>query len=74
MASIGKKIHNLSTVEIPLQNHVTKLAEYQLIQEIELTTAALDLELNEIEEYKTRAHHRRLSQSRSAQHLRFGDL
>lgn len=57
MASIGKKIHNLSTVEIPLQNHVTKLAEYQLIQEIELTTAALDLELNEIEEYKKRIHH-----------------
>ena len=57
MASIGKKIHHLSTIEIPLQNHVTKLAEYQLVQEIELTTAALDLELNEIEKYKERLHH-----------------
>lgn len=52
MASIGKKIHNLSTVEIPLQNQVAKISEHQLNQELALTGAALNLELDEIEKYK----------------------
>jgi len=45
MASIGKKIHNLSTVEIPLQNQVAKISEHQLNEELALTGAALNLEL-----------------------------
>ena len=47
---VGKAIHSVNVFQIPVLEHVAKISEYQLLQEVKLNTAAF-----EIETYQTKA-------------------
>jgi len=47
---VGKAIHSVNVFQIPILEHVAKISEYQLLQEVKLNTAAF-----EIETYQTKA-------------------
>lgn len=41
---VGKAIHSVNVFQIPILEHVAKISEYQLLQEVKLNTAAFELE------------------------------
>lgn len=47
---VGNAIHSVNVFQIPVLEHVAKISEYQLLQEVKLNTAAF-----EIETYQTKA-------------------
>ena len=40
---VGKAIHSVNVFQIPVLEHVAKISEYQLLQEVKLNTAAFEI-------------------------------